>query len=389
MLWLVGLLLVAISPAQAAPIDRSGIEAMLDLAQIRMTQTLADLHGDTTKFPRAHGEAGKWHTVGAGDWTSGFFPGTLWLLYQATGETTWRDAATRWTIALASQAARTDTHDLGFVIGLSYGHDVALTGDPSAKDVMLRAAASLARRYSPATHAMRSFDGPRWQFAIIIDSLMNLGPWLWGAAHALDAGGDPAWRKMAEAHGHTVLASLMRPDGGTYHLADLDSHTGAVRVRVTYQGYSDTSVWSRGQAWAMHGFTTLYQATGDTEFLNAALRASDYFLKRLPEDLIPYWDFDAPVTAHTPRDSSAAAIAASALEMLCTLAPLPARTRYCDAALGLLGALASETYLAPPGSSAILRHATGPDTEIDTALIYADYYFVEALLRARDRLARN
>lgn len=378
-------LLLAAVPAKAAPIDLAGINAMLDLAQSRVSQTLVDLGGDTTRFPRAHGEAGPWKTVGPDDWTSGFFPGTLWLLYQATGEVRWREAAWRWTTPLASQALRTNTHDLGFMIGLSFGNAVRLTGDEASKNVVRQAAASLAQRYSPVTHAMRSFDEWHWQFAIIIDSLMNLGPWLWGAAN----GGDPAWRDMAVAHGRTVLASLMRADGSTFHLADLYSRTGGIRRQETYQGYANSSVWSRGQAWAMHGFASLYQATGEAVFLDAAMRASDAFLARLPEDQVPYWDFDAPINATTPRDSSAGAIAASALEMLCTQAPLPAKARYCDAGLRLLGALATDRYLAPAGSAAILRHGTGPDSEIDTALIYGDFYFVEALLRARDVLARN
>lgn len=385
LVWMVVGLVLAATPAKSAPIDLPGIAAMLDLAQTRMGRTLFDLNGDTSRFPRAHGDAGPWKTVGADDWTSGFFPGTLWLLYQATGNVRWRDAATRWTGPLAAQAVRTDTHDLGFKIGLSFGQAIRLTSDAAGKDVLLQAAASLAHRYSPATHAMRSFDGRRWQFAVVIDSLMNLGPWLWGADH----GGDPAWRDLAIAHGHTVITSLIRPDGSTYHLADLDAATGVIRRQETYQGYSDTSVWSRGQAWAMHGFAMLYGATGDAAFLTAAMRASDAFLARLPQDLVPYWDFDAPVTAETPRDTSAGAIAASALEMLCTQAPQPAKDRYCDAGLRLLGALATDRYLAPQGSAAILSHATGPNSEIDTALIYADYYVVEALLRARDILARN
>jgi unsaturated chondroitin disaccharide hydrolase len=188
---------------------------------------------------------------------------------------------------------------------------------------------------------------------------------------------------MAVAHGRTVLAQVMRPDGGTHHLADLDAASGRLIRQETYQGYANSSVWSRGQAWAMHGFTTLYQATGEPEFLDAAIRASDYFLNHLPPDHVPYWDFDDPVTPATPRDSSAGAIAASALELLCTLAPHPRRLDYCEAGLELLGALSRPPYLAPPSSAALLQHGTGPDKEIDSALIYGDYFMVEALLRAR------
>jgi unsaturated chondroitin disaccharide hydrolase len=274
---------------------------------------------------------------------------------------------------------RTDTHDLGFMVGLSFGNLKRLIKDPRAEPVLLQAATSLASRYSPITQAMRTFEGWHWSYAVIVDSMMNLEPWLWGAAH----GGDPAWRDMAVAHAHTVIADIMRPDGGTHHLADLDAATGHLIRQETYQGYADNSVWSRGQAWAMHGFATLHRATGAPEFGEAALRTADYFLDHLPPDLVPYWDFDAPVTPATPRDTSAAAIAASALELLCTTAPEPHRARYCTAGLAILTALAGQPYLAPAGSAALLQHGTGPDSEIDTALIYGDYYFVEALLRAR------
>ena len=352
---------------------------MMALAQLRASQTLASLNVNINAYPRAHGETGHWNTVGTRDWTSGFFPGELWLLYEATGQQSWRDAATAWTLPLKRQAARIDTHDLGFMIGLSFGNLERLTKDPRAKPVLLRAAMSLAHRYTVATHAMRTFEGQRWSHAVIIDSMMNLGPWLWGAAH----GGNPTWRDMAVAHGRTVIAQVMRQDGGTYHLADLDAHSGALIRQETYQGYANSSVWSRGQAWAMHGFATLHQATDEPEFLAAAMHAADYFLAHLPADLVPPWDFDAPQADAPPRDTSAAAIAASALEELCTTAPAPDNARYCDAGLAILGALAVAPYLAPPGSAAMLQHGTGPDSEIDTALIYGDYYFVEALLRAR------
>eukprot|EP01037_Dinobryon_pediforme_P004347 gene4347-4395_t len=366
------------SAARAQPaIDLPAIDRLLALAHQRATHTLNGLRPGA--FPRAHGETGTWTTVAATDWTSGFFPGELWLLYQATGQQRWRKAATELTRPLAAQADRTDTHDLGFIIGLSFGNQLRLTGDPAARRTLLRAATALASRFSPTTQAMRTFNEPRWSYAVIVDSMMNLEPWLWGASH----GGNPAWRDMAIAHGRTVIANILRPDGGTHHLADLDAATGRLIRQETYQGYADGSVWSRGQAWAIHGFATLHRATGNPEFLEAAMRTADYFLAHLPPDRVPYWDFDAPVTAATPRDTSAGAIAASALELLCTTAPHPQRARYCAAGLTLIAALARPPYLAPAGSAAILQHGTGPDSEIDTALIYGDTYFVEALLRAR------
>jgi len=303
-------------------INLAGIQADLLFAEAQVGKTVASL-ASSTSFPRSGGDAGHWSTVGAGDWTSGFFPGELWLLYQATGGAKWRDAAGSWTSSLASQAARTDTHDIGFMIGSSFGNGYRLTGDLSYKAVVQQAATSLASRYDPDVGAMRSWSWGSWSYPVIIDNMMNLTPLLWGAGH----GGNPAWTNIAIAHAETTIKNIVRPDGSTFHLADFDPSTGALIKQETYQGYSDSSTWARGQAWAIHGFTDIYQATRIPTFLAAAQSTANYFLSHLPSDAVPYWDFNAPVTATTPRDTSAAAIAASALTELSTLVDAPATSK--------------------------------------------------------------
>ncbi len=361
-------------------IDLAGIQTDLLFAETQMDKTVTRL-GSFSSFPRSTGETGLWSTRSASDWTSGFFPGELWLLYQATGNTKWRDAAESWTASLASQATRTDTHDVGFMIGSSFGNGYRLTGNPSYQAVIQQAATSLASRYDPDAEAIRSWSFGPWSYPVIIDNMMNLTPLLWGAGH----GGNLTWTDMAITHANTTIANIVRPDGSTFQLADFNPDTGALIEQETYQGYSDSSTWARGQAWAIHGFTEIYGATKAPAFLAAAQSTANYFLSHLPSDFVPYWDFNAPVTPTTPRDTSAAAITASALTKLSTLVETPAdQQTYLTNALKILGSLSTTTYLAPSSSEAILRHATGGATfEVDTSLIYGDYYFTEALLRAQ------
>src|SRR3954468_21477991 len=263
-------------------INTAGIQTDLNFAATQMDKTVTSL-GSSTVFPRSGGDTGVWKTVTAAAWTSGFFPGELWLLYQATGQTKWRDVAASWTQSLASQATRTDTHDLGFMIGNTFGNGYRLTGTPSYLPVIEQAATSLATRYSATVGAIRSWSFGSWSYPVIIDNMMNLTPLLWGAQH----GGDSGWTGMAVTHANTSIANLIRADGSTFQLADFDPSTGALIKQQTYQGYSDSSTWARGQAWAIYGFTEIYQETGNQAFLSAAETTANYFLSHLPSDLVP------------------------------------------------------------------------------------------------------
>jgi len=211
--------------------------------------------------------------------------------------------------------------------------------------------------------------------------MMNMELMFWAGQN----GGDPRYAEMAEHHAQRTLRDLVRPDGSTYMFAGYDQNTGARLNHFTKQGYATDSTWSRGQAWAVYGFTTAYRYTRDPRFLDAARRTADWFVRHLPPDHVPYWDFDVPDKATAPRDTSAAAIVASALlELSSDELDTAAKQRDVDAARDILTSLSSPTY-APrePGFAAMLQHGTQhqPKGWADTGIMFGDYYFVEALGR--------
>jgi unsaturated chondroitin disaccharide hydrolase len=348
-------------------------------AEQQLTRSSASV--SPSRHPRSTGPDGQWTTVGAGDWTSGFYTGCLWLMHEHTGQAAWRTRAEAQMADLESQKDNTRDHDVGFRLLSSYGNGLRLAGTPAYRGVLLAGARSLATRFDPEVGSLRSWSFGTWKFPVIVDNMMNLELLLWAA----DNGGEPAWRDMAVSHAVRTLENHVRPDGSTYHVVDYDPETGAVRGRQTHQGRADDSTWARGQAWAVYGFTMMHRYTKDPRFLEAATRTAEYVFARRPSDSIPYWDYTAPAT--DPRDTSAAAITASGLLELSTRVASPAKERYRDGALEILRALSSPAYLAEGSPSAgILLHAVGhkpASTEVDVSIIYGDYYFLEALLRYR------
>ena len=307
------------SQARAAPLDSQGIATDLSFIEAQVTKTLTSLGSPTSGYPVSGGDSGTWTTTspsdGAMGWTSGFFPGQLWLLYQATGSPQWLAAARQWTAPLASQASsvdRIDPTDIGFIIGTSFGNGYRLTGDATYKNVLLTAGKSLASLYNSKVRAVRSWAFPPFQppshFAVIVDSMMTLGPLQWGATN----GGMSSWATDATTHAETVTTNLVRTPplaaGSTYEVAIFNKTTGALTSQETFAGYSNSSTWARGEAWALYGFVQAYQTSGNPAFLTTAEEIANYFVSHLPLDDIPYWDFDAPVTPTTPVDTSAAAI---------------------------------------------------------------------------------
>ena len=374
------------SPGSAAPLEALTAH-LLAHAQQRLALA-ADRLDPADGYPRATGPDGRWELGDADNWTSGFFAGTLWLLFEQTGDPVWRARAERWTVGLASQASRTDTHDLGFMIFDSFGQQYRLTGDAHARDVAMTAARSLATRYNPAVGAIKSWDRDAdqpasWRFPVIIDNMMNLELLYWAADQR---GGDPRWAEMATRHALTSLGAHLRPDGSTAQVALFDPVTGALQGRDTWQGQSATTTWSRGQAWAIHGFTDAYRMSGRAELLDAAQRAADWYLARLPVDLVPYWDFDAPGIPSTERDASAAAIAVSGLVELARLTGGSRGDDYRHAAERILASLSANYLTAGTSNEAVLLHSVGfhrKNEEVDVGIVYADYYLVEAILRLR------
>jgi unsaturated chondroitin disaccharide hydrolase len=352
----------------------------LEFAQQQLRATAASVPLD--RYPASTGPSGAWTTTGPGKWTSGFLPGSLWLGYAATGEPDLRSQAASRLIALEGEKRDASGNDQGFKLFDSFGTAYGVTGDDAYRRVVLRAAESLAWRFNPAVGATRSWgDRHSRDFTVIVDNLMNLELLFWASKH----GGDPAWYGMALSHALRTARDHVRRDGSTFHVVDYSPQDGRVRRKRTRQGYARASTWSRGQAWAVHGFTMAYRETGDKRLLDAARRTADWFLAHLPPDRVPYWDFDAPGIPNEPRDSSAAAIAASGLLELGALEPDAARSaRYRGAADSIIAALSSPPYLARGESTqAILLHGTQdrPRGNYDTGLVFGDHYFIEALLR--------
>jgi unsaturated chondroitin disaccharide hydrolase len=381
------------SQARATPLDSQGIATDLSFIEAQVTKTLTSLGSPTSGYPVSGGDSGTWTTTspsdGAMGWTSGFFPGQLWLLYQATGSPQWLAAARQWTAPLASQASsvdRIDPTDIGFIIGTSFGNGYRLTGDATYQNVLLTAGGSLASLYNSNVGAVRSWTFAPFQppnhFAVIVDSMMTLGPLQWGAGN----GGNPTWAGIAATHAQTVTTNLVRPDGSTFEVADFNPTTGALMSQGTFAGFSDSSTWARGQAWALYGFVQAYQTSDNPAFLKTAEAVANYFVGELLADdtWIPPWDFDAPGTQ--PVDTSAAAIAADGLVMLSTVAGTSAlKAQYLQDAENILGSLSS-SYLGPPSGESVLFDGFPGKGGTNTALIYGDYYFTEALLRLQNVL---
>lgn len=314
------------------------------------------------------------------DWTSGFFPGSMWYAYELTGDEELKQQAIDYTNLLYPVRLMKNTHDVGFMINCSYGNALRLAPNDSILAVMVETADNLIARFDPTIGCIRSWDFGTWNFPVIIDNMMNLDL-LFNVSKLT---GNSKYKEVAVKHAMTTLKNHFRSDYTCYHLVSYNAD-GSVERKQTHQGKNDESAWARGQAWAVYGYTSCYRETKDTLFLNQALHVADMIMQRVKtSDLIPYWDFDAPATDETPRDASAAAVYASAMLELSTL--IPDGKKYADYAESVIKSLSSETYLATKGNNQgfILKHSTGSlphGSEIDVPLNYADYYYLEALAR--------
>lgn len=298
----------------------------------------------------------------------------------------WRNAAETWTAALEQQSLRTDTHDVGFVIENTFGAGLRLTGNASYGGVVIRAAESLASRFNPTVGATRSWDFGNYTFPVIIDNMMNLELLF----HAQKLRGGGSLRRIAETHARTTLRHHFRPDRSSYHVVDFDPASGRVVRKLTHQGLTDESAWSRGQAWGLYGFSVAYRETGEREFLDQARGIAEYYVNHpaLPDDFVPFFDFDAAARADVPklRDASAGAIAASALLELAGFVDAATGERYRRFAIDVLRSLSTPAYRAGLGENGhfLLKHSVGnypSGDELGVAINYADYYYLEALLR--------
>jgi unsaturated chondroitin disaccharide hydrolase len=337
------------------------------------------------RLPRsAHMETGDLTTSDAGWWCSGFFPGSLWYLYEYTGDKALKEMAMARTALIEKEQYNTGTHDLGFMINNSYGNGLRIAGIEAYKPVMINGAYSLMSRYNETVGCIRSWDHGNWTFPVIIDNMMNLEYLMW----AFRETGDTTFYDVCISHSEKTMENHYRDDYSSYHLVDYDTISGEVLVRQTVQGYADESAWARGQVWGFYGFVTMFRETGDNMYLEQAVNIAGFLLNHpnMPEDGVPYWDFNAPDIPDAKRDASAGAILASGLVELSGYVEPQDAEAYLAFAEKIVRTLASPEYRAEAGTNNyfILKHSVGhlpKNSEVDVPLTYADYYFIEALTR--------
>jgi len=317
-------------------------------------------------------------------WCSGFYPGTLWYLYEYTKDEALKAEAIRSTALLEKEKNNKGTHDLGFMLYCSYGNGYRLTKDDAYKNIMITGARSLSTRFNPTIGCIKSWNSnSRWQFPVIVDNMMNLE----FLCEMTKLSGDSSFYKVAVAHANTTIKNHYRSDFSSYHVIDYDTITGKKIKGYTAQGAFDESAWARGQSWGLYGFTMMYRETHKKEYLDEAINIANFLLhhKNMPADKIPYWDYDAPDIPNTYRDASAAAILCSALLELARYSDKTLQKEYMDVAITILKNLSS-FYRTTGGANGgfILKHGVGhlpAKSEVDVPLTYGDYYFIEALVR--------
>ncbi len=364
-------------------------ESDLSYCHEKVRAALTHLPSDTTVMPRnIQGGEKTWacRPVSAEEWCSGFWPGVLWYDYEYSGDPAIRAAAEEATRRLQPILEQpVFDHDLGFLIYCSYGNAYRLTGDDAYRVAIVNAADSLATLFNPAVGTILSWPRHVKDFGghnTIMDTMINLEMLFFAAKN----GGNPYCYDIAVSHAETTMRHHFRPDGSCYHVAVYDPATGEFMRGCTHQGYADSSMWARGQAWAIYGYTVVYRETHDPRFLDFACKVADVYLDRLPADMIPIWDFDDPRGLEAPRDASAAAVVASALLELEGYADSTRAARYSTAAREMLASLASDAYRSGDTNDSFLLHSTGhhpAGSEIDASIVYADYYYIEALNRLR------
>lgn len=374
--------------------DGKFVDDALKYCAEQTEKSLIELRGDSaidyTMMPRniLNGES-KWNCrkVAKDEWTSGFWPGVLWYDYEYTNNPQIKAEAERYTESLGflSKTPAYD-HDLGFLLFCSYGNAYRLTGNAAYKKVILDAADTLATLFNPKVGTILSW--PRevqrkgWPHNTIIDNMINLEMLFWAAKN----GENKKLYDIAVSHANVTMKNHFKPDYSSFHVAVYDTVSGKLIKGVTHQGYSDQSMWARGQSWAIYGYTVCYRETKDPKYLSFVQHLVDSYLSRLPADYVPYWDFDDPKIPNAPRDASAAAIAASGLLELSTHLNAVKGEHYKQTAIKMLKSLSSSTYRSVSLKPSFLVHSTGnwpAHSEIDASIIYADYYYIEALLRLK------
>lgn len=395
--WIPAFLLSFAMMACGAP-EKSNKDIIADNVENAVAQytLMTDIIEKSGKIlnPRTVLEDGSVSYVPIDDWCSGFFPGSMWYLHELTGDEKWKNLAIKYTEDLDSVKHLKWHHDVGFMIGSSYLNGFRISDKQEYKDVIVTAAQSLSTRFRPTVKAIQSWDIRGWQAErgwecpVIIDNMMNLELMF----EASKFSGDSTFYNIAVDHANTTLANHFRENNSCYHVIDYSLTDGSARNKHTAQGYAHESSWARGQAWAIYGYTMCYRYTGDKRYLDQAENVYKFIFnhERLPEDLIPYWDYDAPEIPNEPRDASAAAVTACALYEMSTYIP---NSPYKATADKIVESLSSPAYRAEVGTNGnfILMHSVGSiphGHEIDVPINYADYYFLEALIK-KQRLEKG
>lgn len=384
-------LLLACSPKDQSTFD---VDAQLIYCDEQIHRTLNELKDadgviDYTMAPRNIPDGmNTWHCRKStkDEWCNGFWPGILWYDYEYTGNDSIRYEAEKFTepLEFLSEIPAYD-HDLGFLVFCSYGNAYRLTQNPKYKKVILDTADSLATLFRPNVGTILSWPrntGIYGGHNTIMDNMINLEMLFWASKN----GGDRKLYDIAVSHADTTMKYHFREDATSYHVAVYDSISGRFLYGCTHQGYSDSSMWARGQSWAIYGYTVVYRETKEKRFLDFAQKVTDVYLSRLPEDYVPYWDFDDPTIPNAPRDASAACVVASALLELSSYTTEEKAAEYKKAAIKMLESLSSERYQSRDTNPAFLQHSVGhkpAGSEIDASIIYADYYYIEALMRLK------
>lgn len=359
------------------------VKEQISLAEKQYTLML-ETHPDTSKTPQSVWPDGTLRDMPSDWWCSGFFGGSLWYLFEYTKDTKWKDAANLWTMAIQKEQYNTGTHDLGFMLYCPFGNGYRLTGNATYKKIMLNGAQSLSTRFNPKVGVIKSWNKLKeFDYPVIIDNMMNLEFLFWASKNS----NDKKFSNIAISHADSTMKNHFRPDNSSYHVVCYDTD-GKVLAKITAQGAADESAWARGQAWGLYGYTVMYRETKNRKYLNQAIKIADFYCNNpnMPADKIPYWDFNAPNIPNEERDASAGAIASSALLELSGYVPKNRGQRYFKQAENMLVSLSDTTYRARPGENHnfLLKHSVGSKpakSEVDVPLIYADYYYLEALLR--------
>ena len=338
---------------------------------------LSSLDVSPGEYPLYTDSEYNWVLTNSKSWTSGFYPGCLWYGYNLSGNAKLKNMAEQFTLGLSKEQYTTEHHDVGFMIFNSFGLGYKITGNESYKSVILQAAKSLSTRYNENVGCIQSWNG---EFQVIIDNMMNLELMFWAAKN----GRDTTYYKMAVSHANKTIQNHIREDGSSFHVVHYDPETGDVIRKRTAQGYSDNSTWARGQAWGIYGFTMCYRETGNIEYLNTATKMADYYVSHLPEDSIPFWDFDLP--DNYERDFKDASAATIALSGLIELNSFVTNSTYQNVITNTFNSLIDNYLITNSFENGIIKHcayhANDPDPDFwDSATIWGDYYFLEALQR--------